>query len=287
MANFGVIILNYIEYQVTIDCVRDFLKQEQAGRTEIIVVDNASPNDSFQKLATTFKDVSNVTVVKSESNQGFANGNNLGYFKLLEIMVPDFVIFSNSDILLPEQGLYQWILDCYTKYHFGVLGPSIYSVNASFYQNPIPNLSKDINVIKKSIRDIRISLAKVALKKWLHSRKGKISVNIWENTDFNEFHDDLTLHGAFQIMSKDYFEKYCEAYDTGTFLYYEENLLKLRCDKYALPMIYSPNYKVEHLQSFSTNSETVNINNKNYNRIKNSLQSLKRYLQVLKELEDD
>ena len=158
--------------------------------------------------------------------------------------------------------LYQWIIQNYEMYKFGVLGPSIYSVNANFYQSPIRNLSKDKREISRSIREMQISLLKIKLKTLFNIKNSNSSLEQWENSQYEELHDNLTLHGAFQVMSKRYFDEYSEAYDKGTFLYYEEDILKLRCDKASLPMIYSPDYTVNHLQSFSTNSNEKNVNKK-------------------------
>ncbi|HFI0272105.1 TPA: glycosyltransferase family 2 protein, partial [Streptococcus suis] len=121
--------------------INSFCRQTDDNiNVKIIVVDNSSPNESFDVLQNEFKDNLNISVVKTPKNLGFANGNNYGYNVLKEYMDPDFVIFSNSDIILPENGLYKWILQCKNDYNFGVLGPSIYSINGDFYQNPIRSL---------------------------------------------------------------------------------------------------------------------------------------------------
>lgn len=282
MNKIGVVILNYIEYGITIDCINSFCRQTDDNiNVKIIVVDNSSPNESFDVLQNEFKDNLNISVVKTPKNLGFANGNNYGYNILKEYMDPDFVIFSNSDIILPVNGLYKWILQCKNDYNFAVLGPSIYSINGDFYQNPIRSLTTNKKDIEHMIFDLYKSLFKIRIK-ILFRKKGKGNhIEKWGNTEYGKFHDDLTLHGAFQIMSKEYFNKYKEAYDTGTFLYMEEDILRLRCIKSNLRMIYSPDFIVHHLQSFSTNSNSLNNNKSAYFRVKNMLNSLKRYKDLL------
>ncbi|WP_270332070.1 glycosyltransferase family 2 protein [Streptococcus infantarius] len=282
--NVGVVILNYIEAYVTVECLKSFNNQDTNGvNVQFVVIDNCSPNNSYEMLYEKYKNIENISVVKTPYNLGFANGNNFGYHELLKKMKPDFVIFSNSDILLPKNNIYQWIIQNYEMYKFGVLGPSIYSVNANFYQSPIRNLSKDKREISRSIREMQISLLKIKLKTLFNIKNSNSSLEQWENSQYEELHDNLTLHGAFQVMSKRYFDEYSEAYDKGTFLYYEEDILKLRCDKASLPMIYSPDYTVNHLQSFSTNSNEKNVNKKNLKRVQNMLKSLKRYQAILEE----
>ena len=106
MVNVGIVILNYVSYDVTINCVEWFKKQNSTNvKTKIIIVDNDSPNNSFNILKEKFQEEKDVKVVKTDHNLGFANGNNYGYKKLLEFMSPDFVIVSNSDAYVEKPGL--------------------------------------------------------------------------------------------------------------------------------------------------------------------------------------
>lgn len=286
--SIGVVILNYNEYLVTIDCIESFLKQNSVGfEITIVIVDNNSTNESYKILNDTFKNNNNVHVLETGSNLGFANGNNEGYKYLKKITTKlDFVIISNSDILLPNDGLYNWIVDAYSNYHFGVLGPSIYSVTSKFYQSPVDNLSRNIFELRKNYIQLTFNIIKVWIKMIfkIEKRDGKESkaVNTWSNTYYDKIAKKLTLHGAFQIFSSKYFENYDEPYDCRTFLYMEEDILKLRCDNSNLIMLYDPSYKVEHLQSVSTRSSNKSINRINYLRMINMRNSLKIYIEILK-----
>lgn len=286
--NIGVIILNYNEYAVTINCVNSFLKQDTNGvDINIVIVDNNSTNESYNILNKTFENYSNVYVLETGNNLGFANGNNMGYkFLKKTISELDFIIISNSDILLPNNGLYDWIIDSYEKYKFSVLGPSIYSVTAKFYQNPVNNFSRDISKLRKDYRKLTMDIVKVWIKFILKIDKSKNrekSINIWDNKFYNRVTKNLTLHGAFQIFSKKYFEYYDEPYDQRTFLYMEEDILKLRCDNFGLKMVYDPSYMVEHLQSASTHSSGNSLNKIDYLRMVNMRNSLRIYMKILKE----
>lgn len=290
MTNIGVIILNYLVYDVTINCVESFKKQTQDDiNMKIIVVDNSSGNESYDVLRDKYDQDSQVIVIKTESNLGFANGNNAGYFKLLEIMKPDFVICSNSDIILENDGLFPWILNCMKRYDFGILGPSIYSVFGKFYQNPVANIATDTKKLVKMQMDMDISLAKIKIKMFLGktSSSKKDSEEILKKIDYKKVHQDMTLHGAFQIMSYRYFEVYDEPYDPRTFMYMEEDLLKLRSVISNLPMIYDPQYNVLHLQAISTKSAHGDSLKKDYMKVNNMRKSLKVYRKLAKEVKND
>lgn len=282
--NIGVVILNYLAYEETIKCVEDFKAQNRENiNLKIIIVDNHSLNESERVLRDKFKDDDIVVVVRTNRNLGFANGNNFGYKKLLEYMQPDYVIFSNDDIMLNNDNLFSWIIEKDKKYQFGMLGPSIFSVNGKFYQSPLENYTRDLEECKKILKQQRIILLKISTKRLLRINKSKNKNKpVLENSPYYEKETtEKTLHGAFQIMSRRYLNLYAEPYDSGTFLYMEEYILKLRCDKSKLPMVYSPDYKVLHLQAVSTGMMYTSQIKKDCFRLKNEIKSLKHYMKLL------
>lgn len=281
MTRIGVVILNYLAYEATMDTIAAFDAQDREGFEVIcVVVDNCSPNGSFEVLSEKYHGRNDIILIKTERNLGFANGNNAGYKELLKHMSPDIVIVSNDDILLPQQGLYRWIADCCEKYGFAMLGPDIYAVNGGFHQSPAENYPRDPAVVRQKLNNLRKRLIKCYIKKLLRksSYSGRPS---WENKLYSDFHDDKTLHGAFQIFSSEYFRHYSEPYDPSTFLYMEEEIVNLRCEKKGLKVIYSPDYQVHHLQAVATNMVNKENYNKEYFRAKNLFRSTKEYLKVL------
>lgn len=284
----GVIILNYISYKVTIKCVNYFLRQNQTGyEVQIIIVDNDSPNSSFKILQKRYKNHSSIHVVKTTSNLGFANGNNYGYKELLKYMNPDFVIMSNSDAFVKKDGLYKWIDMAYSRYSFGILGPSIYSLSQKFYQNPGENLSKEISILKKYKFDLEKGLINAYVKYLFHLPSKQGSIDKWDNPYYHDIHLDKTLHGAFEIFSKKYFNYYELPYDPRTFMYLEENILRIRCEQAKLPMVYLPTYTVYHLQAASTSEANSTLNRRKCFKLKNMIKSLNIYIKIIKKLQND
>lgn len=283
MKNIGVVILNYLAYEATITCVECFKEQQQSNvNLCIVVVDNASDNGSYEVLQEKYKDDRAVHVFRTDKNLGFAKGNNFGYKKLCEIMECDYVIISNDDIILKEKNLFQWIIECDEKYQFGVLGPKIYSVRGEFYQSPCSNYTRKIwKCYKNKLFSYR-HLLKLYIKKILGYKYDTMIIHKWDNEYYNEASEELTLHGSFQIFSKKYFDYYVEPYNPDTFLYQEEDILKLRCDRKNLPMIYSPAYMVEHLQAFSSSLKQEENLSKEIFRTKQQIKSLGVYMKELK-----
>ena len=74
----GVVILNYNSYQDTINLVQELQCQSLSENLRIIVVDNDSPNNSYEFLKELEDRFSNTVVLQTGENLGYAKGNNFG-----------------------------------------------------------------------------------------------------------------------------------------------------------------------------------------------------------------
>ena len=87
----GVVILNYCSFKDTIKLVVDLQKQTALLFMEIVIVDNDSPNDSFDKLQILNKKYNNVKIIKTEKNIGYAKGNNFGLRYLEKLLNIEYI----------------------------------------------------------------------------------------------------------------------------------------------------------------------------------------------------
>lgn len=246
--NIGIIVLNYMCWEATVKSVACFQSRVMDHQSydpdhdihvQIVIVDNNSPNDSYIRLHSEYQNSDHVHVLKTDQNIGYARGNNFGYQYLKTIMHADFVIVSNDDAYANAKGLYQWIFKMYEKYGYGILGPSVLSMRSGLHQSPW--------------NDEMDCFAHLA-SRYTRNRNKELCVVRKRNEDnlkYDRFHDDMIVSGAFLIFSEKYLEKYNDLFNPRTFLYAEENLLKIRCEQYDLKMIYDPSYEVEHEESAS------------------------------------
>ncbi|MFN8510955.1 MAG: glycosyltransferase family 2 protein [Deinococcaceae bacterium] len=95
--NTYVIILNWKGWQDTIKCI-DSLKM-LAQRPHIVVVDNASGDESTVRIRTAHPD---VHLIESSQNLGFAGGNNLGIRYALEHGAKYVWLLNNDTIVQPD-----------------------------------------------------------------------------------------------------------------------------------------------------------------------------------------
>ena len=105
---FFFVVLNYIDYEMTSRAVQN-IKKCVTGYQDygILIVDNCSPNGSYEILKERFVDIDNVFVIKNEKNEGYAKGNNFGVkyierrfrnCKYIAIMNPDVEFFERTNL---------------------------------------------------------------------------------------------------------------------------------------------------------------------------------------------
>ena len=88
--NLGFVIVNYNSYEDCCLCIESMRQFNVADLSNIVIVDNRSPDGSGQRLAERFP---SVHVVLSERNGGFGAGVNLGVATLRN----DYVLVLNPD----------------------------------------------------------------------------------------------------------------------------------------------------------------------------------------------
>ena len=230
----GIVVLNYNTAQLTIDLVQKCLSMNAIN--EIVVVDNCSPDGSGRVLE---KELGNsVTILHSDKNCGYAQGNNLGLKYLVEEKSVDYCFVSNPDVSFNENVIVQIIKGFEQNPSYGVLTCARIMENGNEivqYWN-IPQMRELIlenffiyyKIIKPHLEIRRID-------------KNDQIITI-----------DVAPGSLFAIRSV--LLKQIEYLDPNTFLYFEENCLsmKVKHTKYLVGYISSVSYKCLDRSSNST-----------------------------------
>ncbi|MDK2907197.1 MAG: hypothetical protein PWQ66_1158 [Petrotoga sp.] len=114
------ILVNYNGFNDTVECVKTLLNQT-APLHKIVVVDNDSPGDDFEKLMKIFSGESRVVVLKSPANGGFAYGNNFGIRYAMEHFKPDFFLLINNDTVV-DSRFHEEFLRTYEEFKDSKIG---------------------------------------------------------------------------------------------------------------------------------------------------------------------
>mgnify|MGYP001195380238 CR=1 FL=1 len=99
-AEISVIILNYCSFNDTQNLVARLLGLRD--NIQIVVVDNDSPDDSYNLLKDKFGSYSNIDFIKNRCNSGYASGNNVGIRYVLEKLKSPYIAIINPDVEVSE-----------------------------------------------------------------------------------------------------------------------------------------------------------------------------------------
>ena len=289
MENVGYVVLHYQATEETIACIESIKERHGSGKACIIVVDNGSPNHSGIILDKKYRADDEVTVISSHENVGFARGLNIGIEALKEKNT-DFYVLLNNDTELASDNWDDVIAGKYEKYAFGVMGPDIVSPDLSRHDNPADKQDTSIDGLERMIREKKreyilysfyvrpmIKKIKLLIKKILrYSPKHDRPVVLSEDTD------NVQLQGSCLILSPRYMTAYGGLFDK-TFLYFEEAIVRYRCEQKKIPCMYTPDLVLIHKGSVSVNGIISTERKRKLFYLKHSLHSVLEFRKSLLE----
>ena len=244
-----IIIVNYKAEELTID----YITKELSKLTDsfnVIVVNNGATPESTKLLcnglqaepisADNFKEApSNRYVVSSKENLGFAKGNNLGTEIAIKYLNPDYLLFSNNDILINEPDtLSKMIAKFEEDKRIGILGPKVVGLKGEL-QSPEPYIS---------------FLDRYC---WMYLSTPFISAQKKRQLFKLDYTENATEGYHYKIMGSFFMVKTCDFCDCGmmdshTFLYAEEIILTERMKKINKMPYYLPSVSVVHAHGQTT-----------------------------------
>lgn len=291
MKHVSFIILNYYASELTIGCIESILKNIKYNNISIVVVDNGSPNESGEYLQKLYRNEKAVTVLLSDKNLGFANGNNLGYKYAKEKLNADYMVITNSDTIFEQSNFVELLIEFHEKEKYYIAGPDLYTPGG-MHQNPrrMKMLSK--NEVKKVLLIKQIFLWYFKLKQSLHIGDKIHILEDWyahkdKNNQKNRCYDiryqDVVLVGACIIYSPEYIANEKYGFCPDTFMYGEEDLLTYMCMKKNYKIMYFPELSVYHLNGETTKKKYENVLEKNIFTYKYIIEGCKILLKHMKE----
>lgn len=276
----GFVVLHYLAYEMTLQCTESLLGL--AGEKHIVIVDNASPNGSGQRLVEHFAGNPEVTVLPAPQNEGFARGNNLGYRHLREHFSCDFIVVLNNDVLIPDASFIDKVKNIYQATPFAVLGPDILNPGSGTHQNPAHRQGFTREELLSRLERYRKNLHHFAWRrfKWQIKRAFR-PAPVPEPVQWQEPAWDVVLHGACFVFSQDFIRVREYAFHPGTFLYFEEDILHYECLQQGLRLLYNPLVQVQHLEDIATNKAYRTPAKKEKMKLQESVRSMEVLLNLM------
>lgn len=209
----SVLIVNFNAGNYAKACIKSLLNQSNI-KLEIIVVDNASVDDSVNELKNTFG--KKITLIECKENLGFGRANNLAADKAKG----EFILLLNPDTEIQDQLAVSKLVDFLTANNrLGMVGPKIHEPRKNKYVTP--RLSYP-------------SSKKLKFKQKFETLPGKIA---W-------------LLGACLLLKRDVYQE-ISGFDPDYFLYGEDADIGLRIRQHGYEIGYCEDVVIHHVAGAS------------------------------------
>lgn len=213
LEKIGVVVLNYIKYQETMNCVDSLLDSSFWNNSfSIVIVDNGSGNESVSELRNKYQNIEFIHIIETEKNLGYAKGNNLG-IEYLRRMGIDNIFIANSDLVFPGSQMLRELVG-EKKEGDALLVPTIKNPNGGLDQRVIYKKKYFfLRMFKELIKSIIKDLLKIS------SKPNTDYINSQKITEM--YSDSYVVSGSGFMLTNYFFEQYSGLF-SKTFLYGEE-----------------------------------------------------------------
>lgn len=251
--DLSIVILSYNTRNILLDCLKSIIRNVKKLNYELIVVDNASSDNSANSVE---KDFPQVKLIRSPKNLGFAAGNNLGVKKTKG----KYLLFLNSDTLLKEGSL-EGLVNYMEKHpEVGAIGPKLLNEDGT---------SQGSAGAFPSLKVVLLMLFKE------HFGGSKLV-----RTSYSDICEVDWLMGSALLIRKDVFLQ-VGGFDENIFMYYDEVELCYRIRKANFSIIFNPNFEIIHLWQRSSTSGRSGPILGNYKGLLYFYRKHKSYLELL------
>ena len=233
----AVVVLNYKNHQTTAKNVDQLL--QTVPDLMAVVVDNDSPNDSFNILSSHYAANHRVHVFETGHNGGYSFGNNFGVDRVLELNPSiQYIAVMNPDVRVEDPGIFNAMLSDFDDDTIGVVAP------------------------------LMVENGRVQERSgWMLPTKAQ---RIFANTPLNAFFRSLkpqmqgdlrivdAIHGSFFIVSRKVFSK-TPLFDDNIFLYGEESVLAFKVKSLRLKEAIDKRYQYVHEHNYAVENREASI----------------------------
>jgi len=219
----SILIINWNTRDLLAACLRSIERHAPELQAEVIVVDNASADDS---VAIVRRDFPTVTVIENRDNVGFARANN----QAARVARGEYIFLLNSDAELLAGSLQALLALAQAQPRAGILGAHLVNPDGSFQAShtAFPTLGREFLILS--------GLGRLFFGRWFPSH-GPQTGRGPQTTDYAE--------GAALLARKDTYLQ-LNGLDEGFFMYAEEVDLCYRFKQTGWQVWYHPEARILH-----------------------------------------
>jgi GT2 family glycosyltransferase len=231
----GICVLNWNSGATLTHCVQAIAESTSDYSAALVVVDNASTDDSVTRLRSAFP---HVSIIFNSANCGFARGNNIGARHLLSKGC-DLLLFVNPDVSVTTSGIDALIEAIQCRPRVGCCGGVPFSASgvSRMAARTRPSLYEKLVLYGPSCR---LSLFGAAFRRHFIDTRSLPTIT----TVF-------AISGAMMLFRADAFLD-IEGFDESTFLYEEELIVGHRLASANWETCVVPQCRYSHLDGHST-----------------------------------
>jgi N-acetylglucosaminyl-diphospho-decaprenol L-rhamnosyltransferase len=226
-----IVVVSWNTRELLARCLDSLVAEVEAGRCEVVVVDNGSDDGSAAMVAERFSDT--VTLVEPGANLGFGTAVNLGA-RTGEEPEPPFVAAANADIEL-EPGALEALLDRISRDDScGAVAPRLIASDGSTQHSvhSFPGVALALAVITGIVRLPGMGDRLLIEGRWNPDRPRAVP---W-------------AHGAFVLFRRSAFEA-VGGFDERQWMYAEDVDIAWRLREVGYSFLYEPAARVRHAGS--------------------------------------
>ncbi len=248
----GVVVLNYNQSKLTINCVNSLLKQDY-DNFKIVVVDNNSP-DAAQKQILQTSLPESVTLILNPENKGYSAGNNVGAKYCIESIHADFVFILNNDTILEDTETIEKLVKTFEEGKIVAVSPLVDTTSAGISVENQIQVRKLLNPYKMAVCNV-IILGKLPIFKRI--------VREYLYVDWMPYTPSVypvdSINGSAFMIRKGTLEM-IGYLNEKTFLYAEELILGFQIKELGKTCALNGHTSVTHYQGLSTGNDKHTIN---------------------------
>lgn len=251
----SIIIVNYNTYILTKQTIDSVLEKKLPFKYEIMLVDNASQDDSMVKLQEDYKGIITeglLNITLNDTNLGFAKANNIGMRK----SKGEYILLLNSDTYVVEDCL-QKCMQYIERYNTeaAIQGEDECKIGALGCKVILPDGTLD-HACKRGFPTPRASFY-YFLK--LHKRD-KVKYGLYDalHLDENEVGEVDCLMGAFMLMPRHVLNQ-VGLLDEDFFMYGEDIDLCYRIKEGGYKIMYYPEASIIHYKGGSSKKRRTKV----------------------------
>lgn len=241
----GIVVLNWKQPEltkITIESLQN-LKHSYFDY-QIILVDNASPDNSWEIFTKLYSRNPKITLLKTSSNLGYVGGNNYGIVST-ETENFNYYLILNNDVKVDPNFLDNMVRYAKSEQNIGLMAPKIYFAPGYEYQK---------NIYKKSELGNIIWFAGGTID-WQNIYCSHIGIDEVDQGQFENISEPDYLTGCCLLISYKLIKK-IGLLDMKYYLYMEDADYCMRAKLNNFKIIYYPKSYIWHLNSGSSGANS-------------------------------